>query len=228
MKKLQFIFILCLMALFVNSCSDNKIQSGIITYDIEYPYNEIDGMMGMMMPKEMTLTFKDGKTMSTIEKGKMFTTKIISDENQRLLEFRLDFGSDVISTHLTPENLDAFIESQIKYTVEGPLESDSLLGVSTQKYNIKPQVDSLGTFESLFSMDFSTKNAAWFTSYGQIKGMPLDYYIDRYGIIMHLKARDIQIIEIDDKAFEPQESYEDISYEKFDAKIRDLYTTIFS
>lgn len=215
--------LLSLSILVLISCGENKIHQGEIEYKITYPYNDIHGVMEMMLPKKMSVIFKEDKMMITIKKGKIFSTKIISNETTRDLEMRLDFGSDVYNTHLDEKDLANLMESLPQYDVEGPALQDTIFGCNINKYQVNSGIDSIGNIENWFSEDFSTTNAAWFTSYKDLKGMPLKYLIDRYGIIMFVEAVGVKEREVKPEEFDPKETYEEISYKKYDRKLKELY-----
>lgn len=221
MKRLLPLFTLLIV---LSACKENKINQGEIEYKITYPYNpNVTGVMEMMLPKEMTVKFKDSKMIATIKRGKMFTTQIISDELTQELEMRLDFGSDVINTFLTPEDVDLFLSTQPQYELSKPSKADSLVGCSTLKYTVDCKADTIPPFDSYFTEDFSCQNAAWFTAYNGAKGVPLVYLIDRFGIIMKVEATKFTPKEIKDKDFEPTEKYETVSFKKYDKKLNDLF-----
>ena len=221
MKLYCFVLVLLIFTLF--SCGENKIESGELEYEISYPNNEISNLMDMMLPKKMAVIFKDGKMMTTIKKGKIFSTQIISNELDRSIEMRLDFGSDVLNTHLTKEDIDDMIASQPEYTFSKPIEGDTLIGCATQRYDVDCATDTLDSFKSVFTTDFSVQNSGWFTSYKDIKGMPLVYVIDRYGVLMHLKATKFTPREVLDTEFDQTETFEEVSYKKYDHKVQELF-----
>jgi hypothetical protein len=225
--KLKYLVIV-LLSLFVFSCGERKIESGEIEYEINYPYNEISNLMAMMLPKKMTVVFKDTKMMATIKKGKIFSTKIITDEIRKTIEMRLDFGSDVLNTHLTSSDITEMIASQPIYKYSKPQPGDSLVGCSTQQYNLDCKSDSLDGFISVFTTDFSTQNSGWFTSYNGIKGMPLIYMIDRYGIVMQVTATKFTPREVLDSEFDATEIFEAVSYKKYDHKVQELFDVMMN
>ncbi|MGV6861573.1 MAG: hypothetical protein ACWA41_07360 [Putridiphycobacter sp.] len=223
MNKINRLITVFLLSLFLFSCSDNKINQGEIVYEITYPYTKVSGLMEMMLPKEMTVQFKDSKSIATIKKGKMFTTQIVADGETKTLEMRLDFGSDVLNTVLSPEDLKDFKASQPKYDMTKVGASDSLVGCSTVKYTADCTADTLPKFDCVFTEDFSIQDISWFSGYDNTKGFPLVYAIDRYGIFMQLTAVKFTPKEIKDKAFDPTENYEKVSFKKYDHKINELY-----
>lgn len=221
MKRLLTIFILLIV---FTACEENKIEQGEIEYKISYPYNpNVTGVMEMMLPKKMNVKFKGTKMIATIKRGKMFTTQIVSDEATQELEMRLDFGSDVINTFLTPEDVDLFLKTQPQYELSKPTKADSLVGCSTIKYTVDCKTDTIPPFDSYFTEDFTCQNAAWFTAYNGAKGVPLVYLIDRFGIIMKVEATKFTPKEISEKDFEPTEQFKTVSFKKYDKKLNDLF-----
>ena len=61
--KLAYL-ILLVLSISLLSCSEKKIESGEIEYEITYPYNKVSRLMEMMLPKKMTVIFKGGKMIS--------------------------------------------------------------------------------------------------------------------------------------------------------------------
>lgn len=224
MKFYYLVIVLLSLSLF--SCGENKIESGEIEYEITYPYNEVSNFMEMMLPKKMTVVFKGSKMMTTIKKGKIFSTQIITDEIEKSVEMRLDFGSDVLNTYLTPEDIENVISSQPVYTFSDAVAGDSLVGCTTQHYNVDCKTDTLEPFESVFTTDFSVQNSGWFTSYKDIKGMALIYLIDRYGVIMHVTATKFTPREVLDTEFDQTETFEEVSYKKYDHKVQELFSVM--
>jgi hypothetical protein len=215
---------LLLLSITLFSCKENKIEQGEIEYKITYPYNSnVTGVMEMMLPKELSVKFKGTKMIATIKRGKIFTTQIVSDEATQKLEMRLDFGSDVINTFLTPDDVDLFLKTQPKYTVSKPQKADSLVGCSAVKYIIDCANDTLPPFDCYFTEDLTIQDAAWFTALKGAKGMPLVYLIDRFGIIMKVEATKFTPKEITEKDFEPTENYTTVPFSKYDKKLNDLF-----
>lgn len=217
------LFIIFFLPFIVLSCKGSKIEQGEIEYQITYPYNEISGVMEMMLPKEMSVKFKGTKSIATIKRGAMFTTQIVADEADYSLEMRLDFGSDVLNTFLTPEDLDYFLSTQPEYEVKKVGKSDSLVGCSTVKYKIDCKKDTIPETDCCFTEDFTIQDVSWFTAYKNTKGMPLVYLIDRFGIIMKVEATKFTPKEITDKDFQPTENYETVPFKKYDKKLNELF-----
>jgi hypothetical protein len=205
------------------SCNDSKIQSGEITYEITYPYNELSNLMEIMLPKTMTTVFKGDKMKTTIVKGNFFTTNIISNETTKELEMRFKMGTDIFNSHLTKEDIAHFINSQPKYNISAPKEGDSLVNCVCLDYEVDCPNDSIDLFSSVFTSDFSIKNGSWFSAYHEIEGMPLESLIDTYDLFMKVKATNFIARDVEDSEFEPQYEYIEVSYKTYDQKVQDLF-----
>ncbi len=227
--SIKLVFFSILTTLLIG-CGENKIQQGEIEYEITYPYNEITGLMNTLLPKKMTVIFKGEKMIITIAKGKMFSTEILSNEETKELEMRYFFGSDKLKCKLNDEDIKNLIASQPVYNFSESVPGDSMVGCST--YHVKQTLDAdslgIGEFTSVFTRDFSIQNAGWFNSYSSIEGMPLVYLIDRYGIVMKVEAVNFIQREVMDEEFDLLEEYEEISYPKYDKKVRELFELIMA
>jgi len=225
--KLSYILIIILStSLF--SCNEGKIQSGEIEYEITYPYNKLSKLMEMMLPKTMTIVFKGDKMITTIKKGNLFTTNIISNGTQKELEMRFKMGSDIYNTHLKPDDITYLLNSQPNYSFSQPKQGDSILNCYCNHFDVECTKDTIGVFPSAFTTDFAITNASWFSAYKGIEGMPLEYLIDRYGLIMKVKATNFTKRDVEDSEFEPVVKYTEISYKKYDKKVQDLFDVMLN
>ena len=120
MKKL--LPLLAIPFLLLTSCGKSKINEGELTYDITYPHMDVTGLMSAILPKEMTIIFKGTKMMTTISRGRIFETKVVTDEADNSIEMRLDFGDKKYFCVLTKAELDGLIESAPVYTINKEAE----------------------------------------------------------------------------------------------------------
>ena len=217
------LIILVFISISLFSCSDGKIQSGEIEYEITYPYNKLSKIMKMMLPKKMTVVIKGNKMITTIKKGNIFTTNIVSNGTLKELEMRLKMGSDIYNAHLKTKDINELIASQPHYDFSQAESNDSLIGCLCVHYDVDCKNDTLPAFESVFTSDFAIQNATWFSSYKTIDGMPLEYLIDRYGLIMQVRVTSFTMRDVEDSEFEPKFDYKEVSYKKYDKKVQDLF-----
>lgn len=231
-KKKRLIFILffgslaAVFAVWYFVLRETKIRQGEITYAVTYPYNNFEGFTAAMLPKEVTVVFKDSKLLTTIRRGNIFQTQVYIDEESKEMEMRLDFGSDKFFTVLDNGQQENFKTSQPKYTISKTGETDSLSGLFAKKYTVKYPSDTVPPFDSWFTEDLSIQDAARISSYAPTKGMPLIYDIDRYGVRMHLEITGFKEREVDDKEFERSNELSEMEYLKYEKKLQDLFDVL--
>ncbi|NQV53283.1 MAG: hypothetical protein HQ500_08865 [Flavobacteriales bacterium] len=71
------------------------------------------------------------------------------------------------------------------------------------------------------SDEFGVVDPNWATVYGAIQGMLMEYEIEHYDILMHLKAADIRLKAIDDAEFTVDEDCKFLTQQEFDAFVKD-------
>lgn len=220
MKKL--LPLLALPLLFITSCGKSKIEEGELTYDITYPHMEVTGLMSAILPKEMTITFKGTKMMTTISRGKIFETKVITDETDKSIEMRLDFGDKKYYCQLTDDEIKKLQESQPKYTINKSSEQDSIKGVWANKYEVS-SADSIQPGDAWFTEDLAVQKGAWFSAYKDVVGMPVIYDVERYGLLMHVESNNFIQREVKDDEFERDKDLMPVDFETYEREVQELF-----
>ncbi len=205
------------------SCGDSKIQEGEVEYSITYPNSDISGFMQAILPETMTLTFDGTKIKTTIARGQIFTTEIISDEANRSVEMRMDFGDKLYYSVLTESEIDQMIASQPSYQINATTKKDSISGMYASEYAVDCSEDTITRMNAWFTEDLAPASAYWFTSYSSVKGFPLIYDAQRYGVMMHLEAINLIQREVEDKEFERDPSLVQVSFEEYESQVQELF-----
>jgi hypothetical protein len=220
MKKL--LPLLALPLLFVTSCGKSKIKEGELTYDVTYPYMEVTGLMSAILPKEMTIVFKGTKMMTTISRGRIFETKVITDEADNSIEMRLDFGDKKYYCELTSEEIKELQDSQPVYDITKTEDKDSLNGVWATKYTVSSQ-DSIQPADAWFTEDLEVQKGAWFSAYKDLVGMPIIYDVERYGLMMHIESNGFKKREVPDEEFDRDPALEPVDFETYESEVQELF-----
>lgn len=220
MKKFFFLFAPLLL---ITSCKPDKVEEGEIEYAITYPNSEISGFMQAILPETMTITFQGTKMKTTIARGEIFTTEIISDESDRSVEMRLDFGASLLYANLDENEVQEFISSQPKYKKKALGTSDSLVGMFSVGYEINAENDTISRSDAWFTEDLIMKDAYWFTSYAGIKGTPVIYDAERYGVMMHVEAVKMTKREVLATEFDRDPELVEVSFEDYEKEVQALF-----
>jgi hypothetical protein len=208
--------------LLLNSCGSDKITEGEIEYAITYPNADISGFMEAILPESMTLTFSDKKVKTRIARGKIFSTEIISNEDDKTVEMRLDFGNKLFYTVLNEADVKKMVASQPEYTINPTGDSDSIAGVFSKSYTLE-SADTIIHPDIWFTEALVPQKAYWFSSYANIAGVPMVYDVERYGILMHLEAINFTKREVDDSEFERSPDLEKIDFIQYEKEVQELF-----
>ena len=226
MKK--FYILLPILVFTILGCQPSKINQGEVEYSITYPYADISPFMEAILPETMTITFLGTKTKTRIARGEIFSTEIISDEANRSIEMRLDFGDKLIYTVLTASEIDKMISSQPAYKIKAIDAKDSIAGMFAQSYKIDYDGDTLPRSNVWFTEDLTPQNAYWYTSYSSIAGFPLVYDAERYGVIMHVVANKLDKREILSTEFDRDPSLKEVTFEQYEAEVQELFDVLMN
>lgn len=224
MKK--FLVLFAPLLFIMTSCAPDKVQEGEIEYAITYPNSEISGFMQAILPETMTITFKGTKMKTTIARGEIFTTEIISDESDRSIEMRLDFGASLLFADLDENEIQELISSQPEYKIKALGESDSLAGMMSTSYKIEGAKDTITRSDAWFTEDLIMEDAYWFTPYAKTKGTPVIYDAERYGVMMHIEAVKITKREVLDTEFDRDPELVEVTFEDYEKEVQELFDVL--
>ena len=222
-KNLFYLFLVSIIAI---SCKEEKIKQGEISYEITYPYTNMNGIMDVMLPKKMTVIFRGDQMIASIEKAKIFRTDILSEATTKDFKMRLDFGSENIEAKLTPEDLTTLQSTQPVFNVGEPIKTDTIAGLEATFYSVTSTNEDVGRFDCAFSNNLSIGSTEWFTSYKGAQGIPLMYVMERYGVVMHLRATNFESREVLDAEFKTKETYKNVSYDSYEKTVNELFELI--
>lgn len=218
----QLLPILFILSLLLSSCGKSKIEEGELTYDITYPHMEVTGIMSAILPKEMTIVFKGTKMKTTIARGKIFTTEVITDEASEFIEMRLDFGDKKYYCELTKDEVAQLKKSAPKYIIKETEEQDSINGVWAKKYTVSSE-DSLQPGDAWFTEDLTVQSGGWFSAYSSVIGMPIIYDVERYGLMMHVESNNFIKREVKDTEFDRDPSLSPVDFKTYESEVQELF-----
>jgi len=184
------------------------VNEGVIEFDITYPNNEAGELLAAFLPDEMTLKFKDDKTVGTFSAGMgVFKATMISDPATKTVHqlFKVlkekyvhEFDSSQINTLFTELS-----ESKIKFVDE----TKEIAGYKCKKAIVTFKDNIKEEFSVYYTDDIDIKNSNWFTPFHEIDGVLLEYQVRKYNYEMRLVAKEVKSEEIDDSAFDVPEGY---------------------
>jgi hypothetical protein len=205
-KKLILISILLLSGVGAFFClpgcgvlGGNGITEGVIEYDITYPKLDPNSMMVSGMPNKAYLRFKNNN-MSNDMSGMMglISVTYISSHESRAVEQRLTLINKKYASQIPADYLEKMNGSYVASLEDGS-------GVKEiAGYKCKEAVVKLAGGEQIkvyYTNDIGIKNPNWSNPYSKIDGVLMDFQMERYGVVMHLKATSVLAQKVEDEAF---------------------------
>jgi GLPGLI family protein len=217
------IFILSIALLGCGGDSSDKNQ-GIIAYKVSYPKMDKHNMMFDFMPKKMVMKFKEDKYKTTLSAGMgMFKTNfVINPEEEQFSQMVKLINKKYILT-LKGEEIDESLGRLPKYHIEHTGETKKILNYVCEKAIITVDNDANDAFSVYYTDKINIDNPNWWNQFEGIDGVMLEYQYEKYGVCMRFKAKNIKFTEVDDEEFHIDPIYEQISEEKMDEEMQEIF-----
>lgn len=233
MRKLVLIILILLIAgvgiflyfykdgeLFEKIIGGNKISEGVIEYDITYPKLDPNSMMVSGMPNKAYLRFKNDNTVNDMSgmMGLISITYISKPKeksvSQTLTLINKKYVADISSDEMKKLN-DSYLSE-----VEVGKNSMDVAGFKCKEVIAKLQNGE--TIHVYYTDQINIKSPNWSNPYSKIDGVLMDFQMERYGIAMHLKAKQVLAQKIDDSAFEISADHKEIPFAELEKILIEL------
>lgn len=211
------------ISLLLISCNSNteKISEGIITYAIDYPESKDNFFLYHILPKELKTSFKKDKMEMKIQKANLENT-IIVDNNLKKISTYYKYDEE-LSANLTQTDIGRLINKQPQYKITFTGKKDTLIGFNIkQAFAIDPAKPDY-KFELWYTEDILVKNSNWFNGFDKIPGVLLKYSIIQYDLKMDFVATKFENVTIPDSTVSFKRPGKNISHEKYDKMIQNLF-----
>lgn len=220
----KHLWVMCVLALVV-SCSGGAgsrgdVSEGEIIYQVSYPKMDPNGSLVMMLPDELKITFKENKMKTSFKTAAgVLRMDVISDADAYEMINTIEIFGDQYAVVIDSSADYRLGKSLGNFQAEKTEEIVELAGKKVRKVNL--YFEGEDDPKTIFVSDeFDVVDPNWATIYGSIQGMLMEYEIEHYDILMHLKAADIRLKEIDDAEFMIDEDCKMMSQKEFDDFVR--------
>jgi len=183
------------------------IAEGVIEYDITYPKLDPNSMMVSGMPSKAYLRFKNSN-MSNDMSGMMGLISItyISNLESKAVEQRLTLINKKYASEIPAEDLKRLNESYVA-SVDDNNKELMIAGFKCKEVTAK--LTNGEEVKIYYTNDIDIDNPNWSNPYNKIDGVLMDFQMERYGVVMHLKAKSVLAQTVDDETFKvPADSTE--------------------
>lgn len=210
----------------LGSCGDVEpaVSEGIITYNISYPRPIEDRWMEQLMPTEMEMQFKNNNinTELTFGLGMIKIGYITNTEDKHLHEM-LKFMRKRNVSHRSLKEVDDLLKQIPNHKIELLPDTKTIAGFLCNKAIVK--VDSPSDpyiYDLWYTEKIKIKEPNWCTPFKSIPGVLMEYRVERFNVIMHFTAIDVEKSEIKDTEFMVPKKYKEISVDAMEENLQKL------
>lgn len=196
------------------------IAEGVIEYDITYPKINPNSMMLQGMPNKAYVRFKNNNVVNEMS-GMMGLISIVyvakqspQSVQQTLTLINKKYASDIPLEEMNKINADYITK------VEKGKNIKEIAG-----FKCKEAIVTLYNGEQVnvfYTKDIAIKDPNWSNPYNQIEGVLMDFQMERYGLTMHLKAKQVTAQPIDDSVFAINDEYQRVTFAELDKILMEL------
>tara|TARA_B100000767_G_C19633469_1_gene479319 strand:- start:91 stop:729 length:639 start_codon:yes stop_codon:yes gene_type:complete len=200
------------------------VTEGIITYDISYPRPIEDKWMEKLMPTEMEMQFKNNNLNTELAFGLgMIKIGYITNTDDKHLHEMLKFMRKRNVSHRGIKQVEDLLLQIPNHKIQLKTDTKSILGFLCNKATVKVESPLAPyTYDLWYTKEIKIKDPNWCTPFKSIPGVLMEYRVERFNVIMHFTAIDIETLEIKDTEFMVPKKYKEISIEAMEKNLQDL------
>lgn len=214
---------LSLLGVFAVSCSggiaSKSSQEGILEFDTKgvdpkHPLYDF-------APSSATMKFKNEKMAIEMSVMGMFNTAILVDNKKKTMAQTVKF-LDIKQACIEKEKdiEEENLRNQLKIEETG--DTKKILGFKCRKLHVTKMNDPSISFDAWYTKDLGAEDCNALTPYAGVKGMLMDYRVERMGMELHFVAKHFNQVEVPDKTFDVPASMKIISKEEMQKFIEGL------
>lgn len=194
---------------------DDKTE-GVILYDLTYPGYSADNIFTSMFPNTMEFTFKGSSTRTEMKTSMaVFSTILLADHAQKKLIHLVKIANKISGLELDsaqvmaeygqlPGGLHVSFTDSVK----------EIAGYACKNAVITFDNDPNRIYSLYYTDQIHIPEPNWCTPYHAIKGVLLEARVNKFGIEMHMKAREVKFQAVDESLFHVPSDYQRISVQE--------------
>jgi hypothetical protein len=214
-----FVFYGCSTNTLDSSASNGEISEGKIIYKITYPDIDPESSLIMMLPETLTATFKNDKLKTNFKTiASVVEMDVISNGSEKTLVTTFKVFNNEVALKTTASDSFRLGEGLGSFSYSKTTDTSEMAGKEVHKINL---IYDKETSKEIFASDkFNIKSPNWATVYSSIDHMLMEYDMEQYDILMHLKAIEVKAMAIDNKEFEVSLDCEFLDISSFNQHVR--------
>ncbi|MNJ86530.1 hypothetical protein D3C87_40310 [compost metagenome] len=217
---------ICIIFLVSCSSKEARIDEGTILYSADYPNHKKNIFLYNILPKEMEVSFKNGKVRNDISRGN-FQNMMLFDCNKNQMDIYFQYGEEAFKTKLSPGEIQKMLNEQTQFDIQLTDETDTLAGFNVKKALAVNKKNKKDVVTLWYTEEIQLKNPNWYNTFREIPGVLLAYSVDRFGIRMDYRATKFipKADESEKSLFTLPAKGTSISYDEYNQKMNSLFAT---
>jgi hypothetical protein len=193
------LFLEALTFSFCGTHNDKDVKEGIIEYDVK-PVNENHPLAGFA-PTSAVFKFKKDKFIMEMSIMGMFNTMFIADPVKRTLTQMVKF-LDLKQACIEDEKDIKGENEKYQLKIEETKETKIIAGHKCHKIKVTMVSDPTTVFDAYYTKDIQADNVNALSPYSSVKGMMMQYRLQKLGLELEFTAKAVKAAEIPDATFE--------------------------
>lgn len=196
-------FTVIVLGIFISGCGSDLLSSSKEEGEIEFDTKGVDPSHPLysLAPSSALMKFKGDKVAIDMSIMGMFNTTILADNKKKQLAQTVKF-LDIKQACIEKENDILAENAQHELLFEETDESKEILGFKCYKVIASKKTEPNKKFDVWYTKELGNENANLLTPYAPVKGMLLDYRIERMGMELHFSAKKFNHVQVSDNSFE--------------------------
>lgn len=207
--KRSFLYILPLITLMLLSqgCEDIKntlFKRGLSEGMVEYDAVPVDpsNPMASLAPNKMVMKFRDNKAIYEMSAGMgLFNVSFIALPEDKKVVQLLKVINKKYSTVMDEAIINAETKKMPKISIAETNETKEIAGYKCKRAIVSYDNKDHEPYDIYYTDDISIENVNWGGPFSSIKGVLLEYQLERYGIEMRFTAKTVSQSKIDKSTF---------------------------
>ncbi|MFN2430959.1 MAG: hypothetical protein ABR574_13145 [Cryomorphaceae bacterium] len=221
------------MSFLVAACSeisnrvfDEKVDEGIIEYQVTFPELGDESLTATLLPNKMTYAFKDDAFASYFEAaGGVFKNRIIANRKDKKVEHQLKVFRKKIKVMMNERDVMKMLTDYPKMAVINTEDTDTIAGFYCHKAMLVFEDVSMPKISVYYTKDINMEMPNWCTQYHEIDGVLMAYEIEEFGVRMKLEATSVTPGKVEDEMLNPTGDFQAISKDAMDVELAQLVET---
>ncbi|CAG0989477.1 MAG: hypothetical protein HND27_02960 [Bacteroidetes bacterium] len=221
---LYFSFFSLLIAL-IGGCGKkfSSNSEGVIEFEVTYPKMDPSHFMLDFLPKSMEQRFKNNTFITELSAGMgMFRTCFIIDCNDKKFTHFVKLINKKYILTLNEEGVNEMNQIMPTYIVTPSSETKEIAGYLCKKATVTVE-NSGEVFDIFYTDEIDIDEPNWATQYSEIKGVLMEYQLEKYGLCMRITAKNVSFGSVEDNSLKQPEGYQHVSIDRMDKEMEEIF-----